>query len=82
MIQMKVIDTLEELLQHKEEWERLLDINGLDIPFMELEWIIPWWNILRENQELYIIPFLHQGGALGFCPFMKEKKEHTPKFSL
>lgn len=74
MIQMKVIDTLEELLQHKEEWERLLDINGLDIPFMELEWIIPWWNILRENQELYIITFLHQGEAIGFCPFMKEKK--------
>ena len=41
---------------------------------MELEWIIPWWNILRENQELYIITFLHQGEAIGFCPFMKEKK--------
>lgn len=74
MIQMKVIDNLDELLQYKEDWERILDINGLDIPFMELEWIIPWWNILRENQELYIITFFQQGKVIGFCPFMKVKK--------
>lgn len=74
MIQMKVIDTLDDLLQYKDKWESLLDINGLDIPFMELEWIVPWWKIMKENQELYIITFLQKGEPVGFCPLMKVKK--------
>ncbi len=74
MKEVKIIDTLDELLQYRGEWEKLIDINGLDIPFMEFEWIVPWWEILRENQELYIITFFKQDKVIGFCPLMKTKK--------
>lgn len=71
----KVIKDIDSLVLYKKEWERILEDNNNDNPFLEFEWIYNWWNFLSKGYELFVTVVLDDNNnILGFGPFMKLNK--------
>ncbi len=68
--EIKVINCMEELAGHKEEWKKILTDNRNSNPFLEFDWIENWWNFFGKGHSLFVLVMQMQDRIVGFCPFM------------
>lgn len=68
-LQVRVIETLEDLEGLRSDWEGLLAmIPGVSI-FSSWEWLVPWWRAFGHGQRLHVLSFQNSGSRLaGLAP--------------
>ncbi len=50
-----ILETHEQLLELKNEWNELLEYSSCDSIFMTWEWVSTWWDCFHENNALWMI---------------------------
>lgn len=73
---MKVVTVhrIEELADYKGVWEKILDDNHNDNPFLTYDWVVRWWNFFGKEHELLVVLVFKDKEVVGICPFMITKK--------
>lgn len=77
-----VVNSLEELTDYKEEWDKILIDNNNSNPFLEFEWIESWWNIFGKGHSLFVLVMKMEERIVGFCPFMIIKKRFLKEIAF
>jgi CelD/BcsL family acetyltransferase involved in cellulose biosynthesis len=49
------IETLDELVALREEWDALVDASASPSIFHTHEWLCTWWKHLAENRQLFVL---------------------------
>lgn len=71
----RILNNIDELLQLKNEWDKILEENKNHIPFLELDWIRLWWEHFGKEHELFVILYTDNTNVIGFCPLMITRKK-------
>lgn len=77
-----VIRTIYELKLYKNEWDRILQENKNDIPFIEFDWVSNWWSFLGRGHELFVLLITDGGNIAGFCPMMLTNRKFYGEISF
>ena len=68
-LQIRVIETLEELETLRPAWEELLASLPQASIFSSWEWLAPWWRAFGDGQRLHVISFQNSSARLaGIAP--------------
>jgi CelD/BcsL family acetyltransferase involved in cellulose biosynthesis len=68
-LQIRVIETLEELEALRPAWEELLASLPQASIFSSWEWLAPWWRAFGDGQRLHVISFQSSAARLaGIAP--------------
>ncbi len=73
-MEIKVIDSIEELLFYKAEWERILQVINNNVLFLELDWIKHWWKYFGDKHQMFVLMIINDREIIGICPLMLTKK--------
>ena len=68
-LQIRVVETLEELEALRPAWEELLASLPQASIFSSWEWLAPWWRAFGDGQRLHVISFQNSSARLaGIAP--------------
>lgn len=68
-LQIRVIETLEELETLRPAWEELLASLPQASIFSSWEWLAPWWRAFGDGQRLHVVSFQNSSARLaGIAP--------------
>jgi CelD/BcsL family acetyltransferase involved in cellulose biosynthesis len=73
-LKIEIIRDIEIVKKYEDKWLEILQVQANGITFIELDWIISWWDYFGEQYELFIIMLKEDVKILGFFPFMITKK--------
>ena len=60
------IDTLSELVLHKETWNEWAG----SIPHLRFEWMVTWWRFFGGGQQLFVLCIRdHEHNICGYAPW-------------
>lgn len=67
-MQLKVLKTLTELEEIGTDWNDVLSMSAIDVPFLRHEYIMPWWKTLGGGEwkaaELHVLTNSGKDGSL------------------
>ncbi len=66
----RVINDIDGLTAAGAMWRACLEKSGNDNPFLELEWVMPWWECYGEGRTLLVLEVSEKGQVIGYGPFM------------
>lgn len=69
-MKVKIVKNIKELYPYKDIWEKIIEENNIDIPFLQFDWIVKWWNYFGYEGKMYLLVVLEENVVKGFCPFM------------
>jgi CelD/BcsL family acetyltransferase involved in cellulose biosynthesis len=78
MLTAKAISTYPELLQLREEWQKLALGREADWIFASFEWVAAWWECFGNNRELLLLVVRDDGRLTAVAPLMGEKSRWAP----
>jgi CelD/BcsL family acetyltransferase involved in cellulose biosynthesis len=82
------VRTLPDLISLEKEWNDLLAVSAIHVPFLRHEYITAWWQGLGGGEwskgELYVVTARQeQGELIGIAPlFLTENREGEPSLML
>jgi len=91
----EVICSVESLISSKPAWDRLVDLAGIDHPFLSHDWILSWWEAFGAGRQLNILLVKDGEELIGIAPLMVSRQrmygipvrelgfisnDHTPRF--
>jgi CelD/BcsL family acetyltransferase involved in cellulose biosynthesis len=73
-MEMTLVDTVEELLALRRDWQEIHTDAEVNHPFSSFDWTWFWWAYMRpksifSNQKLQVMVFSHRGKIVGIVPF-------------
>jgi CelD/BcsL family acetyltransferase involved in cellulose biosynthesis len=68
MIEVKWIENIEDFIEIKSEWDKVLSASNADNPFLLSDFIISWWRIYFKNNKLRIFILENNGLIIGGVP--------------
>jgi len=74
----KSIDAFREL---ETEWNQLVLQENYDITLLH-QWQITWWEIFKQERELYIITVRNNKKLIGIAPFLKRRVHYFKKIPI
>lgn len=66
----RVINGIDGLRAAGARWRACLEESDNDNPFLELEWVLPWWESYGEGRTLLVLEVSQGGQVIGYGPFM------------
>ncbi|OFW39486.1 MAG: hypothetical protein A3J28_14350 [Acidobacteria bacterium RIFCSPLOWO2_12_FULL_60_22] len=93
----EVISDFESLVSAKPVWDRLVDLAGIDHPFLSHDWILSWWESFGAGRQLNILLVKDGEDLIGIAPLMVSRRrmygipvrelgfiynDHTPRFDF
>ncbi len=73
-MEIKVIDSIDELMLYKVEWDSILKEINNDILFLEPDWILFWWKFFGDKHDLFVLIVFNDEEIAGICPLMITNK--------
>ena len=70
MFCIKEVNSFEELLKLKSEWNNLLDNSETNTIFLRHEWITNWWRFFGHDKELLVLVARQNEKIVGIAPLM------------
>lgn len=71
----EIIDNIESLKQQKNAWGNILSNTNNGNPYIEIDWLVNWWNFLGENHQMLVIKICEGAEIIAYCPFMITHKK-------
>lgn len=65
----------EKLIPISEQWNKLVEKNQTHTIFQTYEWHQCWWDIFKENHELFMVLVEEKGELVGIAPLMMIKEK-------
>jgi CelD/BcsL family acetyltransferase involved in cellulose biosynthesis len=96
-LRVDVISDFKSLVSAKPEWDRLIDLAGIEHPFLGHDWIQSWWESFGAGRKLNILLVKDGEELVGIAPLMMSRKrmygvsvrelgfmynDHTPRFDF
>ena len=96
-LRVEVIGNFESLVSAKSAWDRLVDLAGIDHPFLSHDWIQSWWESFGAGRKLNILLVKDGEELIGIAPLMMSRQrmygipvrelgfiynDHTPRFDF
>ncbi len=75
MLTVERIESHEDLLNLKRQWNPLLDRSQTDTIFLTFEWITIWWEQFKDGKQLYVLTVKDKEKLIGIAPLMISKKK-------
>jgi CelD/BcsL family acetyltransferase involved in cellulose biosynthesis len=63
-----VIQSFDDFLQLRDEWDALLKSSASDCIFLTHEWLSTWWRHLAEGRRLHIVTIRDEHQLIGILP--------------
>lgn len=82
MLTYSVVTTVDELASYEAVWDRILDEEQNNNPFIEFDWVYYWWQHIAENERIQIYVILQNDEPIAFIPLEKKKRLGIPVFSF
>lgn len=76
-MQIQTIQTTDEFLRLRAEWNALLEKTAANCVFLTHEWLSTWWKHLAEGRRLHIVTARKNGNLIGVLPLA----ERAPQFA-
>lgn len=73
MLSIEKIDSFDQFLLLKEDWNKLLNESDSNTLFLTHEWLSVWWKNLGKGKNLFILCVKENGRILALAPFMSSK---------
>jgi CelD/BcsL family acetyltransferase involved in cellulose biosynthesis len=73
----QTIQTLDELLSLRSEWNSLLETSPSNCVFLTHEWLSAWWKHLGGGRRLYVLTARHGGKLVGILPLAERPAQVT-----
>src|SRR5262245_48226632 len=67
-MQIQTIQTIDEFLGLRDEWNALLEASSSNCVFLTHEWLSTWWKHLAEGRRLHIVTARKDGKLVGVLP--------------
>jgi CelD/BcsL family acetyltransferase involved in cellulose biosynthesis len=67
-IDVEIIDTSEQFMQLRDEWNALLESSASNCIFLTHEWLSTWWKHLADQRRLLILTARDSGQLVGIMP--------------
>src|SRR5258705_9982475 len=67
----ETIQTTEQFLSMREEWNALLQCSASGCVFLTHEWLSSWWRHLGEGRQLSILTARENGELIGILPVIE-----------
>jgi len=71
-LETRIIKNIEAFRKLEAEWNQLVREENYDITLLH-QWQITWWEIFRQERELYIITVRDNKKLIGIAPFLKRR---------
>jgi CelD/BcsL family acetyltransferase involved in cellulose biosynthesis len=96
-LRVEVISDLGSLVSAKPAWDRLVDLAGIDHPFLCHDWIRSWWESFGTGRKLNVLLVKDGEEVVGIAPLMLSRQrmygvpvrelgfiynDHTPRFDF
>lgn len=78
MIKLDVFESLDGLLDLREEWDRLLRRCSYRTPFYSLDWLGIWWRAFGSGFGLRVLVMRDGGRLVGIAPLMYSVEKRGP----
>lgn len=73
-MKVKVVKNIKELYPYKDIWGKIVEENNVDIPFLQFDWIVEWWNYFGSDKKMFLLVIFKENEIMGFCPLMMINK--------
>jgi CelD/BcsL family acetyltransferase involved in cellulose biosynthesis len=73
MIKINKIDTVEDWILLKEQWNEVLEKSPAPLPFLSYQWLSIWWHAFGTGKKLYLVLIFDNDELIGFAPLMQWK---------
>ena len=96
-LRVEVISDFDSLVSAQPAWDRLVDLAGIDHPFLGHDWILSWWESFGAGRKLNILLVKDGEELVGIAPLMMSRQrmygvplrelgfiynDHTPRFDF
>src|ERR1039458_4171160 len=96
-LRVEVISDFDSLVSAQPAWDRLVDLAGIDHPFLGHDWILSWWESFGAGRKLNILLVKDGEDLVGIAPLMVSRQrmygvplrelgfiynDHTPRFDF
>jgi len=71
------IDTIDEFLALRGEWNTLVEKSTSNCVFLTHEWLSTWWKHMAEDRRLSIVTARDGGKLVGILPLAERKAQYT-----
>ncbi|MCA1031099.1 GNAT family N-acetyltransferase [Bacillus timonensis] len=68
------ITSITKLEEYREEWNKILRQNANNNPFIELDWVMSWWQFFGDDYFLQVEVLKDEDEILAFFPLMRKKR--------
>jgi CelD/BcsL family acetyltransferase involved in cellulose biosynthesis len=75
MITINKIDTVEDWMLLKEQWNEVLEKSPTPFPFLSYQWLSSWWHAFGTGKKLYLVLIFDNDELIGFAPLMQWKTQ-------
>src|SRR5215468_3861353 len=75
-MKLQTIETIEEFLAHRDEWNALLESSTSNCVFLTHEWLSTWWKHLAQGR-LGIVTIRDRGNLIGILPVAERPAQVT-----
>ena len=76
-MQIQTIQTTDEFLSLRAEWNALLETSASNCVFLTHEWLSTWWKHLADGRRLHVVTARKDGNLIGVLPLA----ERAPQFA-
>ena len=73
MLKLETIDSLDSLMQIKDDWDSLFEECGISYPFLTFDWILIWWKSFKKG-NLSVVVVREGNKIIAIAPFMTYRK--------
>ena len=70
-MQLAIIQTADEFLKLRSEWNALLESSRSDFVFLTHEWLSAWWKHMADGRRLSIVTAREGGELIGILPVVE-----------
>jgi CelD/BcsL family acetyltransferase involved in cellulose biosynthesis len=73
-VQIRCIDRCEDLLPYQLAWNRLAQQSPTNTVFQTFEWLVSWWEALRESSQLRVVLGFDNGNLIAAAPLVVSQR--------